>query len=294
MHFTIKQIEVFHKAATELNLTQAAKKLFMSTPAVTKHIKNLEAECGTSLFGITGKQIYLTDAGKELLQHCRQFRRSVSEMSATLGSLKEQSDEPIRLSLTNTLQTLFFPLIKKFRDRHPQIVLDLSVQTWIKQRSMMDEAEYNLFLIAETPVERDLFHVETLDLFSMILVAPPSHPLANKTVQAQQLLQEQFIIGNAASRSCNLQNRLIEEWKIERPVIRLDSYGATLDAVKTGLGLSLLPDLIVKQDLKNNKLSQIQTALPKDQFELQLIIPRKTEPNPNEKLLCEFLRDSEM
>ena len=66
MNITIRQMKVFREVALQKSFTQASKVLFLTQPAVSMQIKQLEASVGASLFEKQGRQIYLTDAGKEI------------------------------------------------------------------------------------------------------------------------------------------------------------------------------------------------------------------------------------
>lgn len=292
MRFTLKQLDVFYMAAQGLSLTRAAEKLFISTPAVSKHIRNLEETCGCKLFALSGKQLYLTEAGKMLLHDLKAFRKSVRTINNTIQTLGAHSDEPARLSVTNTLQPLVFPMLKQFSDRHPQIKFNLSVQTWGIQNDMLHQAKYALYLMGEAKVNEDKHQVEVLNQFRLLLVAHPKHPLANRQIHTAELKHEQFLAPQTESKSSLSQEALMKSWGVETPIIFLDSYGAILEAVKAGLGIALLPDLIVSNDLKKKHITKLDHTTNKDSFDVQLITPNRITLNPNEILLQEFLRDS--
>ena len=66
MNITLRQLTVFAAAARHLNYTRAAEELFLTQPAVSMQIKQLEEQLGQPLFDHVGKKIYLTEAGREL------------------------------------------------------------------------------------------------------------------------------------------------------------------------------------------------------------------------------------
>lgn len=289
MRFTLKQLAVFHMAAQELNLTRAAEKLFLSTPAVSKNIRNLEAACGCSLFGISGKRIYLTEAGSKLFKSLKPLRQQLDQFENTIQNLSAKPDEPIRLSITNTFQPLVIPWLKRFSDQHPNIQFRLSIQTWQVQHERLNQKKPALYLTGEGLFNEE-YETEVIKQFRLILVTHASHPLAKQKATPQQLKHEQFLVPYTQSGSSKLQAEIMASWGIEAPRIYLDSYGAILSAVRAGMGMALLPDVIVQNSLRQGKIIQLNCELPDAAFDLQFCHPKSFALNQNEILIQHFLR----
>ena len=91
MHISLKQLQIFETVAAQQSYTKAAKLLFLSQPAVSMQIKQLEEQAGLPLFDRSGKQTNLTEAGTELLHHARlihQQLRDASQMMQEMRGLK--------------------------------------------------------------------------------------------------------------------------------------------------------------------------------------------------------------
>ncbi|RXL48865.1 LysR family transcriptional regulator, partial [Citrobacter sp. AAK_AS5] len=71
MHLTLRQLRVFESVARHLSFSRAAEELYLTQPAVSMQIKQLEDNIGLPVFEQLGKKIYLTDAGRELFQYSR-------------------------------------------------------------------------------------------------------------------------------------------------------------------------------------------------------------------------------
>lgn len=72
------RLKVFQSVAKNLSFTKASQELFVSQPAITKHIQELEAAYQTRLFDRQGSRISLTEAGKLLLEHCNEFWKIIN------------------------------------------------------------------------------------------------------------------------------------------------------------------------------------------------------------------------
>src|SRR5437868_545922 len=116
------RLQVFYTVAKRLNFTKAAAELFISQPAVTKHIKELEAQYQTSLFERSGnKQIMLTPAGEMLLQYANQLLDVYRELKYDMNLLIKKHSGILRLGASSTVaQYIISPVLaqfhKKFKD----------------------------------------------------------------------------------------------------------------------------------------------------------------------------------
>ena len=88
LHLTLRQLRVFGAVARHLSFSRAAEELYLTQPAVSMQIKQLEDNIGLPLFEQLGKKIYLTDAGRELSQYSRSIAQQLKEMEEVLDQLK--------------------------------------------------------------------------------------------------------------------------------------------------------------------------------------------------------------
>ena len=88
MNITLRQLQVFSSAARHLNYTRAAEELFLTQPAVSMQIKQLEESVGLPLFEQQGKKLFLTEAGRELFHYSREVNRQLEEAESVLAELR--------------------------------------------------------------------------------------------------------------------------------------------------------------------------------------------------------------
>lgn len=84
------RLKVFYSVAKHLSFTQASKELYISQPAITKHIRELESLYGVRLFDRLGNKISLTDAGKLMLEHCEQILAAYRRLEYDMNLLKNE------------------------------------------------------------------------------------------------------------------------------------------------------------------------------------------------------------
>ncbi|MDH5572461.1 MAG: LysR family transcriptional regulator, partial [Gammaproteobacteria bacterium] len=102
MHLTFRQMKVFESVARQLSYTRAAEEMHLSQPAVSMQIKQLEENVGLPLFEKIGKQIYLTEAGREMSHYCRTISEQMDEASEVIEQLKGIKKGKLDISVAST------------------------------------------------------------------------------------------------------------------------------------------------------------------------------------------------
>lgn len=103
------RLKVFYTVSQKLSFTKAAQELFISQPAVTKHIKELEEQTGLALFKRHGNNITLTPAGQVLLKHAQQIFKVYAALENDLAQLQNPESGTIRIGASTTLAQYVLP-----------------------------------------------------------------------------------------------------------------------------------------------------------------------------------------
>lgn len=121
------RLKAFYSVAKNLSFTRAAKELFVSQPAITKHINELERQYSVRLFDRTGGKIILTDAGRLLLEHCSRILDEYNRMEYDMNLLNERSSGHISIGASTTIAQYVLPqILAEFTERFPQIEVSLT------------------------------------------------------------------------------------------------------------------------------------------------------------------------
>ncbi len=120
------RLKVFYSVATNLSFTKASKELFVSQPAISKHIHELELQYKTPLFHRTGNRIELTSAGELLLTHTRKLLAMYRQLEFEMNLLTDNFTGELRLGASTTIaQYVLPPLLSSFIRKFPQIRLSV-------------------------------------------------------------------------------------------------------------------------------------------------------------------------
>lgn len=120
------RLKVFYSVAKNLSFTKASQELFVSQPAVTKHIHELESMYHVRLFDRTNNKISLTEAGKVLMDHCERILTEYRKLEYDMHLLNNEYAGELRLGASTTIsQYILPPVLAKFTGKYPQIRVSL-------------------------------------------------------------------------------------------------------------------------------------------------------------------------
>ena len=103
------RLRVFSSVAKNLSFTKASQELFISQPAITKHIQELETMYQTRLFERMGNKILLTDAGRLLLEHCEKILEDYGRLEYEMNLLRNEHTGELRLGASTTIAQYVLP-----------------------------------------------------------------------------------------------------------------------------------------------------------------------------------------
>jgi DNA-binding transcriptional LysR family regulator len=102
VHLTLRQLKVFESVSRHLNYTRAAQELFLTQPAVSMQVKQLEESLGVALFEQLGKRIHLTEAGREVLSYARTVTQQLDELENVLNPVTGLGGGKLRIAVATT------------------------------------------------------------------------------------------------------------------------------------------------------------------------------------------------
>ena len=120
------RLKVFYSVAKNLSFTKASQELFVSQPAITKHIRELESLYQTRLFNRLGNKISLTESGYVLLEHCERILSEYRKLEYDMHLLHNEYNGQLRLGASTTIaQYVLPPILARFTEKYPKITVSL-------------------------------------------------------------------------------------------------------------------------------------------------------------------------
>jgi LysR family transcriptional regulator, low CO2-responsive transcriptional regulator len=238
---TFHQLKVFEVTARRGSFTRAAEELFLTQPTVSIQMKQLTKAVGLPLFEQVGKRLFLTQAGRELLDSCQDIFERLSQFEMTISDLQGLKRGQLRLSVITTAKYVIPRLLGPFCEQYPGIDVSLIVTNHESILERLRDNLDDLYIPSQSPDNIDVHCHSFLDN-PLVVLASRNHPLAReKSIPIERLNGEAFIIRESGSGTRQAVEKLLHEHDISIKVrLELGSNEAIKQAVAGGLGISVL------------------------------------------------------
>jgi DNA-binding transcriptional LysR family regulator len=255
MNVTFRQLRVFESVARHLSYTRAAKELFLTQPAVSMQIKQLEENVGLPLFEQLGKKIFLTEAGRELYHYGREIAQQLEEASEVLEELKGVKRGRLTISVASTANAFATRLLAAFAKRYEGVSFSLDVTNRATLLQQLANNERDLVIMGRPPNGLDLVEESFMEN-PLVVIAAPDHPLVGeKKIPLVRLKQETFVVREQGSGTWGAMERFFAHHGIELNTgMEMTSNEAIKQAVEAGLGLGIVSIHTLELELETRRL----------------------------------------
>lgn len=196
----IIQLEYFCAVCRYHSITQAAQKLYVTQPAISNAVRELEKEFSVSLFIRSKGHMILTKEGEIFYQKVSRLLDTINQTSSELYDLGRQT-VPVRIGIPPLLSTIFFPdMLIKFQEKHPSVPVELYEYGSIRAARLVMEETLDLAL-----VNMNFYEIDKLNSHQMLsehivfCVSPEHHLAAKKDISIEMLKNENLIMYNTDS-----------------------------------------------------------------------------------------------
>lgn len=281
-----RRLQVFHAVAKHLSFTKAAEALFMTQPAVTFQIRQLEEHFDTRLFDRAHGRISLTAAGQVALEYAERILGLSAELDTRLKEMSGQVTGPLLIGASTTIAEFLLPqVLGEFKSRHPGVVPRLfvanseAVQARIAERTLdlgFIEGESHLpSLVTDTCAEDELQ-----------VVCAPTHPLAKAgSVTPKALTEHAYISREPGSGTREVIDHYLQKAGVSpdqlQVVMELGSPESLKGLAATGLGFTIMSRTTVAKEIRLGQLVRVPLAprltrhfavvYPKERFHSRLV-----------------------
>lgn len=255
----LRELALFARVAEAGSFTRAARELGLSQSAASQRVAALERRLGTRLVvrhpprgAAAGGRLPLTPAGELLLGYTRQLLRTLEAARTALAGLGDGADPAavvgrLRLAVEDgATQRLLVPVLLALRERHPRVVVSVSVEPTDAALERLREGELDLALVVKPDAAAGV-ELEPLGRDELVAVAPPGYPWGERTVVEPAALREApLLVPDRRSQSF----RLFERWLLEAgaapgsaPHLAADASDAAIlcALARAGLGVGIVP-----------------------------------------------------
>ncbi|MEJ2128681.1 MAG: LysR family transcriptional regulator [Woeseiaceae bacterium] len=256
MHLTLRQLQCFAAVAQNLSFTRAADQLHLTQPAVSMQVRQLEQQTGMALTEQIGKQIYLTEAGAEVLRYAKSILHQVDEMDDVLDKMRGLTGGHLRIAAISSANYFAPKLLGVFHQRFPDVAVSINVTRQELVLRQVADNEVDMAIMGQPP-DNAKFDAIPFMANPLVIIAPPNHRLANsKSIPLRRMEKETFLIREPGSGTRGAMMRFFKAHKVKlNEGMGMGSLEGIKQGVQAQLGLGLVPSGAIETELELGKLA---------------------------------------
>lgn len=259
--------------------TKTAEALHLTQPAITQHIKALEAHYGNRLFTYADKTLTLTEHGKLLYK----FASTVASDSDTLAERlrrKALSDPPLRFGATLSIGQYIMPdILEQILLIRPNTPVSMKVENTRHLLEKLNQGEIQFALI-EGLFDKAAYHAELFAMEPFIAVCGNNSPLHHEPVSLQILTQNNLIVREKGSGTREILEHILQNHNLSiasfSSITEIGNMEAIKQLVKSGLGITFLYRAAAKKELLQGEMHRLEVLDLDAQHELNFVFPKNS------------------
>ena len=281
-----RRLQVFHAVAKQMSFTKAADVLFMTQPAVTFQIKQLEEYYNTRLFERGHGKISLTPAGDLVLDYAERILALSAELEIRLKEMTGRISGPLLIGASTTIAEFMLPrILGEFKAQYPEVQAKLFVANSEAIENRVAEHTLDIGLI-EAPSHLPVLLTEACCEDELQVIISPRHAFANnKQVSPKQLVPYPYISREAGSGTREFTDMYFRKAGIRPEDLKVEMELGSLEALKgvvaAGLGFAIMSRTAVEKERKLGDLvvlplqprliRTLSLVYPKEKFRSRLV-----------------------
>ncbi len=281
-----RRLQVFHAVAKHGSFTRAAEHLFMTQPAVTFQIKQLEEHFNTRLLDRGHGKITLTSAGELVLAYAERILGLSEELESRVSELTDELAGMLNIGTSTTIAAYWLPrLLEGFKRRYPRVVPRVVVGNSQLTETRVATRELDIGLI-EIVTDQPAIERRSATQDELLVICNPAHPLARaRSLQAADIIAHPFITRDSGNAVRELAEEFFEAAGIAAGELTICAELGSLATVKhlaaEGMGFAIASRAAIRRDLREGRLvgiplqprlyTPLEVITPRDKFRSRLI-----------------------
>lgn len=285
MEQNLNLYQVFYEVANCRNFSVAAKKMYISQPAISKAISRLEESLNTVLFSRSSRGVTLTREGETLYRYVEQALDAIrsGEEQLQLSSSRKVSHLSIGVS-TMLCKYILLPVLKRFMEENPNIKISISCQSTYDTLALLQEGSIDIGLVGLPPLadmekDRSVTYLP-LKRIEDIFVATDSYLSSFQNGYKEKMQEKENFLKAALEKASfimldneNISRKHVDTFLSEHQialqnVIEVNNMDLAIEFARAGLGIACVISDFVEKDIKNGTLRELKLGhkIPKRQI----------------------------
>lgn len=287
----IRHLRIFKMVCEEESITKAAEKLFITQPAVSHAISELESDLDICLFDRISRKIYLNETGKLFLEKVTKLLDAYDHLEQNIKELAENA--PIKIGSSITIANFILPkAIVDFETIYKNTPTKVIIGNARNIEEMLYNNEIDLGLIEGVIYNEELIKVP-FSSYKLAIICSPKHKFAfEEAIDINKLIQERLLLREKGSAIRDVFDSalLLHNLRVNPDWTSINSQ-SLIYAVKQNLGISVLPKILVEEEIARGEICEIKV----NNFELvnvnHIVYHKDKFQTKSFKMLIEIIKD---
>lgn len=291
----VRKLEVFCKVVELKSFTRAAAAVMLSQPTVSEHIRSLEDELGQKLVDRLGRQVEPTPVGRLLYSYAVKILRIQQDALQAIEHYGGKLVGRIMIGAGSIPGTYILPgVIGRFRERYPSIQATLKINSSHQIVQDVLDGQLEIGVVGARWSERGLDFREIYSDSLSVIVSADHHLAEKKEVSLTELIEEPFILRENGSGTRKVVDQIFENHGVKATslceVAEIGSTEAVLQAVKEGMGISIVSSKAMEKDLRAGTIASLSIKGIKMERPFYMIRRKNRELSPAAAVFWVFLQ----
>lgn len=227
------RLKVFQAVAKNLSFTKASQELFVSQPAITKHVQELEATYRTRLFDRQGSRISLTESGKLLLEHCERILEEYKRLEYEMHLLHNEYTGELRLGASTTIAQYVLPaMLGGFIGKFPKVSLSLMNGNSREIEAALQEHRIDLGLVEGVFRLPNLKYTTFLEDELVAVIRTNSKLAVGEEITSEELPELPLVLRERGSGTLDVFERSLLRHNIKLSSLKVLMYLGSTESIK--------------------------------------------------------------
>lgn len=292
MILDLPKLRIFAAVARCGSFTRAAEELDLRQPTVSQQIQVLERGLRAPLFDRLGRRVTLTAAGEALLPYAERLLALTAEAEAATREAAGLSARTLRLGAGNTLATYILPeLLARLRWERPDVIVQVQVGNTEQLIAAVVDNRVELALVG-APLSHPLLQIQAFLRDDLVVIVPADDEWSERRAISLGELQYRTLLlrEEGSALQATVAELLREHGVVPERTITLGNLEAIKRSVEAGLGVSIVPELAVRREIRDDMLRALPLADVQIRRIFNYIHQRDRMPSPAAQVFIELLR----
>lgn len=262
--FDLTDMQLMVNIGEEKSMTKAAERSFLSLPAASNRIKNLENNLGTSLLYRSSHGVTLTPAGEAFVKHSMNVLLQLEHLNADIKEFASGVKGKLRVFANTTAMSEFMPsILSRYLHQHPEVSIELKERLSHKIVQSVAEGIADIGVVAGIDTEQA--EHKTLEFIpyrqdNLVLITPENHVLSSLTqVSFSETLAFDYISLSEWSAIHHFLRQAADQ--LGQPLrfrVEVGGFEAICRMVAANVGIAVVPETVAQRQAEHNRICQIK------------------------------------